>query len=227
MKRWRSVAAGTTVAIALAATPARAAAPSEKEASSAEEKKEASKRPRFPRLVIAGGPMIGPHAFGNEECRSESQSCEKRGTFFGAGFSGEARLRLYKPLYIHARGLIASNVSPNDRIYSGIGGGGLGLGAYGRRVFARGEFLLLGAYGDDSFTPPFHAEPTGRDEWGNVAGMLAAGIRQPFLERFGAELWGGLVIGPSSVRTVPSAEPDERILTTFMLGLNLTFDAWR
>lgn len=178
-------------------------------------------RPRFPRLVVAGGPFIGPHALGNEECRLEAMRCDKRGSFFGLGLQLELRARIYKPLYVHARGLIARNVSPNDRVFRGVGGGAAGLGAYGKRVFGRAEMLLLGAYGDNRFTPPFLATASGRDEWGNVAGLIAAGFRQPFAKRLGIELWGGVMIGPKSVRTIPSAEPDERTLTTFMVGLNL------
>jgi len=185
---------------------------------------DAPTRPRFPRLVLAGGPFIGPHALGNEECRLDAMRCDKRGSFFGLGLQVELRARIYKPLYVHARGLIARNVSPNDRVYRGLGGGAAGLGAYGRRVFGRAEMLLVGAYGDNAFTPPFHATESGRDEWGNVAGLLAAGFRQPFAERIGLELWGGVMFGPKSVRTIPSAEPDERTLTTFMVGLNFFAD---
>ena len=34
------------------------------------------------------------------------------------------------------------------------------------------------------------------------------------------------MFGPRSVRTIPQTDPDERVLTTFMLGLDLAWDAW-
>ncbi|MBL4689687.1 MAG: hypothetical protein JKY37_34180 [Nannocystaceae bacterium] len=183
-------------------------------------------RPRFPRLVLAGGPFIGPHAIGSEECRAEARTCEKHGSFFGLGLQIEIRGRLYKPLYVHARGFIAKNVSPADRVYRGVGGGSVGLGAYGRRVFGRAELIVLSAYGDNSFTPPFHDSATGRDTWGHTAGLISAGFRQPIRQRLAAELWAGAMIGPRSERTAPGTEPDRRVLPTFMLGLNVAFDAW-
>lgn len=223
------------MAFALVARPglARAASPtaSPVNATATNQPPEASpstlERPQFPRLVFAGGPLIGPHAIGNEDCRNELARCEKRGTFFGVGVSAELRARLYRPLYVHARAYVVGNVAPNDRIYTGLGGAALGLGAYGRRLFGRAEVLVLGAFGDNSFTPPFHATPSGRDSWGRTAGLISAGFRQPFAERLGAELWGGLMIGPKSERTVPSAEPERRVLTTFMVGLNLFVDVLR
>ncbi|MFO0636182.1 MAG: hypothetical protein U0168_25390 [Nannocystaceae bacterium] len=81
--------------------------------------------------------LAGPHAFGNEECRSEQVRCEAHGTFFGLWVSAPSCARLYRPLYLHLRGLFVGNVSPRDPIYRGLGGGGLGLGAYGRRVRSR------------------------------------------------------------------------------------------
>lgn len=186
----------------------------------------ANDRARFPRLVLAGGPFIGPHAIGSEECRAEARTCEKQGSFFGLGLQIEVRGRLYKPLYVHARGFIAKNVSPADRVYRGVGGGSVGLGAYGRRVFGRAELIVLSAYGDNSFTPPFLDAATGRDTWGHTAGLISAGFRQPIAHRFAAELWAGAMIGPKSERTAPGTEPDQRVLPTFMLGLNIAFDAW-
>ena len=41
------------------------------------------------------------------------------------------------------------------------------------------------------------------------------------------ELWVGPMFGPRSVRRIPQTEPDERLLTTFMLGFNLSWDAWK
>ncbi|MCA9711591.1 MAG: hypothetical protein KDK70_37495 [Myxococcales bacterium] len=40
------------------------------------------------------------------------------------------------------------------------------------------------------------------------------------------ELWGGPMFGPRSVRQIPSELPDERVLTTFMVGLGLAWNAW-
>jgi len=180
-----------------------------------------------PRLVLAGGPIVGPHAIGNEECDVELARCETKGSFLGLGGQLELRGRLWRLLYLHARGLVVGNVSANDRIYRGVGAAGVGLGLYGRRVFGRGEYLYVGAFGDNHFEPPFFDGEVASDEWGHHAGMLSVGFRQPLPHRLAVELWGGLVIGPRSVRRVPQAEPDERVLTTFLVGLDLSWDAWQ
>ncbi|MCA9711138.1 MAG: hypothetical protein KDK70_35175, partial [Myxococcales bacterium] len=107
-----------------ASTPAEPSAPAEPAAPQTP--------PRtYPRLVLAIGPMAGPHAIGNERCDGEKARCETKGSFFGVGAQIELRARLYRPLYLHVRGLAVSNVSPNDPIYDGLAGGGVGLGAYG------------------------------------------------------------------------------------------------
>ncbi|MCH9688002.1 MAG: hypothetical protein K0V04_41615 [Deltaproteobacteria bacterium] len=187
-----------------------------------------AKAPRqYPRLVIAGGPMIGPHAIGNEECDSSLARCETRGSFFGFGGQLEVRARIWKVLYVDVRGVLVRNVSRHERIYNGLGGGALGLGAYGRRAFARAEYVYINAFGDNRFEPPFYDGKVATDQWGNHAGMLAAGFRQPLPKNLSAELWGGVLFGPSSTRSIPQEEPDERVLTTFMVGLNLAWDAWR
>jgi len=209
--------------------PSKSAAPAtaptaEPEASNGTASDEPPPR-HYPRLILAGGPLIGPHAIGNQQCSPEEIRCEKKGSFFGAGAQLELRARLYRPLYLHLRGMAARNVSPNDPIYSGIAGGGIGLGAYGKRIFGRAEYLLLHAFGDDRFEPPFAEGLVARDEWGNHAGMLAVGFRQPLPRGLAIELWAGPMFGPRSVRFVPQSEPDERLLTTFMLGLNLAWDA--
>ncbi|MEM9453974.1 MAG: hypothetical protein AAGF11_07330 [Myxococcota bacterium] len=181
----------------------------------------------YPRLVLALGPLIGPHAMGNEQCDSERAECQTKGSFFGVGAQVELRARLYRPLYLHVRGVAVSNVSTNDRIYDGLAGGGIGLGAYGRRAFARGEYLLVSAFGDNRFEPPFFDGEVAHDAWGNHAGMITAGFRQPLPRGLSAELWGGPMFGPRSVRSNPDGEPDKRMLVTFMVGLNLAWDAWK
>lgn len=180
----------------------------------------------YPRLVIAGGPMVGPHALGNEECNYELGRCETKGSFIGMGAQAELRVRLWKLIYAHARGLAVGNVSPNDRIHRGLWGVGAGMGVMGRRAFARAEYLFLDTFGDNHFEPPFYDGEVASDEWGHHAGMLSVGFRQPLPKRVAAELWGGLVIGPHSVRRVPDIEPDARTLTTFLVGLNVSWDAW-
>ncbi len=181
----------------------------------------------YPRLVLAAGPMLGPHAIGNEECSSELVRCETKGSFFGLGGQIDVRARLWRPIYLNVRGVLVSNVSPNERIYRGLGALAVGLGAYGRRVFGRAEYLYVNAFGDNRFEPPFSDGNVASDEWGNHAGMLSVGFRQPLPKNLSAELWGGVVFGPTSVRQFPEQEPDERVLTTFMLGLNLAWDAWQ
>lgn len=192
-----------------AATPAKAATP---------------KRLPYPRLVIAGGPIVGPHAFGNEECRSEEQRCETHGTFFGVGANVELRVRLWRPIYAHARGIVVGNASPRDPVHRGLYGGGLGIGAYARRAFGRAEYLLVDTFGNDRFARPFGDPGVGRDRWGHHAGLFSAGARLPFGRRFTAELWGGLMVGPRSTRSIPDAPVDHRTLLTFLAGVNIAYD---
>jgi len=181
----------------------------------------------YPRLMLAGGLLLGPHAIGNEECRTELARCETKGSFFGFGGTIEVRGRLWRPLYLHVRGLAVRNVSPNDPIYSGMLGAGGGLGLYHRRVFGRAEYLYVNARGDNRFEPPFFQGKVASDEWGNHAGSLSVGFRQPLPHNLAVELWGGVMFGPKSLRLVPQQEPDERVLTSFQLGLNLAWDVWR
>jgi len=181
-------------------------------------------RRTYPRLVIAGGPLIGPHTFGNEECRSEERRCETHGTFFGFGLNVELRARVWKPLYVHARGIFVGNVSPRDPVHRGLYGGGLGFGAYGRRIFGRAEYLLVDTFGDDTFARPFGDDQVGRDQWRNHAGLISAGARLPLPRRVAAELWGGLMIGPHSTRTIPDEPIDRSTMLTFLIGLNISYD---
>lgn len=178
-----------------------------------------------PPLVIAGGPLIGPHAIGNQECRSEEARCETNGAFFGFGVTAELRGRIYKILYGHLRPFFAPNVSTNSRVYRGIVGGGVGLGVYGHHIFARGEYILLHAYGDNTFAPPFFDAKTASDTWGKHAGMLAVGFRKQVARRVGLEFWGGPMFGPRSIRRFPTGDVDRRALLTFMVGVGVSFDA--
>ncbi|MGH1346772.1 MAG: hypothetical protein ACRBN8_34715 [Nannocystales bacterium] len=183
-----------------------------------------------PRITIAGAAMIGPHAVGNQECRSEDASCETRGGFFGVGTSIEVRLRLASVFSVSVRPWVVGNAA-KDKVFGGALGGALGLGAYGRRIFGRAEYIGLHAFGDDSFTPPFFEDDVARARWGNHAGMLSIGFRKAVAERMRIELWGGPMFGPSSQRSFPDGTTDRRTLVTFMLGFGLAFDAlpgpWR
>lgn len=181
----------------------------------------------YPRIVIAGGPMVGPHTLGNEQCSSEMARCEKKGVFFGVGGHVEVRARVWRPIAVHVRGLAIKNVAPTDRVYAGMLGLGGGVGAYGRRIFGRAEYLFVHALGDNRFEPPFFDGEVARDTWGKSAGLISVGFRQPLPRNLAVELWGGLMIGPHSVREVPQQEPDERNLVTFQIGLNVAWDAWR
>jgi hypothetical protein len=179
----------------------------------------------YPRLVIAAGPIAGPHARGNEQCDPEQARCETKGAFIGMGAQVELRARLWKLVYAHARGLAVGNVSPHDRVHRGLWGAGAGVGLQGRRAFGRAEYLWVSTFGDNHFEPPFYEGEVATDEWGHHAGMLSVGFRQPLPHRLAVELWGGLVIGPRSVRRVPDLVPDERVLTTFLVGLDVSWDA--
>ncbi len=179
-----------------------------------------------PPLVIAGGPVIGPHAFGNEECRTSEARCETHGSFLGLGIQAELRGRVYRILYVHARGLIVGNAAPQSRdpIYRGLAGVGVGLGVYARRVFGRAEYLFVDTFGSGRFTRPFGTGAVGNDDWRRHAGLFSVGARIPVHARTAIELWGGFMLGPKSVRTLPGSEPDRRILPTFLVGINVSYD---
>lgn len=204
------------------APPASAAGPSTKHDSKASD----TRPRRLPaRLTIAGGPAIGPHTFGNEECRAEEARCETHGTFLGFGLNAELRLRLYRPLVGHVRGVLVGNVSPRDPVHRGLAGGGIGLGLYGRMIFGRAEYLFVDTFGDDHFARPFGDGQVGRDRWGHHAGLFSVGARLPFRGRWAAELWGGPMVGPRSTRSVPDEPDDRRTLVTFLVGINIAYDA--
>jgi len=177
-----------------------------------------------PRVAVAASAMIGPHAVGNQECRQNEARCETRGAFFGLGGTAEVRVRLASVFSLHARPWVVGNVAP-DKVFAGAVGGGIGLGAYGRHVFGRVEYIGLHAFGDGRFTPPFFEGDVARDVWGNHAGMVAVGFRKRVHERMRVELWGGPVFGPGSRRYLPDETVDRRTLVTFMVGLGLAFDA--
>lgn len=184
------------------------------------------KRYAYPRLVIAGGPVVGPHAFGNEECRAELARCETTGTFFGVGANLELRAQVWRPLYLHVRGVIVGNASPRNRdpVYKGLGGGGIGFGAYAKHVFGRAEYLLVAAIGDDHFGRPFGDGNVGRDRWGHHAGLFSVGGRLPLHRRVTGEIWGGLMVGPKSARALPDEPIERRTLLTFLAGVNIAYD---
>ncbi|HWB79659.1 MAG TPA: hypothetical protein VG755_32070 [Nannocystaceae bacterium] len=205
-------------------TPAKAPAPAQHSSDGAAATQ--PKRYAHPRLVIAGGPVVGPHAFGNEECRDELARCETTGTFFGIGANLELRAQVWRPLFVHVRGVIVGNASPRNRdpVYKGLGGGGIGFGAYAKHVFGRAEYLLVATIGDDHFGRPFGDGEVGRDRWGHHAGLFSFGGRLPLHRRVTGELWGGLMVGPKSARQLPDAEIDRRTLLTFLAGINIAYD---
>jgi len=170
--------------------------------------------------------LIGPHAFGTEDCREEEKRCETKGTFFGVGGQVELRGQIWKPLYLHARVLAVGNASPagRDPVHRGLWGLGVGIGAYAKRAFVRGEYVFVDTFGEDRFALPFGDSMVGRDRWGHHAGLLSVGLRQPFKERYGVELWGGFMAGPGSRREIPSEPVEKRVLLTFLLGVNITYD---
>ncbi|HEY8377707.1 MAG TPA: hypothetical protein VIK91_14525, partial [Nannocystis sp.] len=116
------------LALALAAAPS----PPEDEA------------PPRPRLMLAGGPVFGPHAPGEATCqvRDGAQRCEHTGNFFGVGGNLELRVRLVGPLYLHGRGAVIGNTRPRPYgVHKGLVDLGLGLGVYSRLAFIRIEYM--------------------------------------------------------------------------------------
>jgi hypothetical protein len=184
--------------------------------------------PPMPRLTLSAGILFGPHAKGEAACQAVEggTECRHNGNFLGAGATIELRAQLYKPLFLHVRGLLVSNVRKRPyAVHSGLAGGGIGIGAYSRLAFVRAEYLLLPTLGGDSYVPPFYDKPVARDDYGLHAAMISGGIHKYVSPRVAVEGWAGLVIGPSSRRTTIDAQANERrVLISFMLNLGLSFD---
>ncbi len=172
--------------------------------------------------------MLGPHALGEADCQSADgfSECQHRGNFLGAGATIELRAQLFKFLYVHARGVIVGNVRKRPyAVHSGIAGGGLGLGVYSRLAFIRAEYMLVPAFGPDTYVPPFFDKQVGRDRYGLHAGMISGGLHKYVSPRTALELWAGFMIGPSSQRTSLSEQVNERrVLKTFMVSIGVVFD---
>lgn len=184
--------------------------------------------PPMPRLTLSAGVIFGPHAKGEADCQGVEggYECRHHGDFLGAGATIELRAQLYKPLYLHVRGLLVGNVRKRPyAAHSGLTGGGVGIGAYSRLAFVRGEYLLVPTLGSDRYIPPFYDKPDARDDFGLHAGMISAGIHKYVSPRVALEGWVGLVVGPSSRRTTVNAQANERrTLVSFMVNLGLSFD---
>lgn len=174
-------------------------------------------------LVVAAGPAIGPHAFGNEQCDLDNAVCSRGGRFLGLGGNLEARAKLWKPLYAHLRLLATGNAIRQKPVYSGLMAPGFGLGAYGRTAFVRAEYLFFIPLGPEDFEAPLTPDKVGRAQWTNSAGMFSAGLRLRLTDNMLAEAWGGLTIGPRETRTLFD-ETETRTLLSFLIGLQLAFE---
>ncbi len=205
------------------------AAPAASGASSRPSKKPpADEKPAKPRLIVAAGPVVGPHISGEEDCRPNGPSiyCENTGNLLGVGLNVELRGQLIGPLYAQLRGVLVGNVRGADGVYSGMAIPGAGLALHGRRVFLRAEYLATLGFGNNLYRSPFDSLSNSKVELGYHAGMFSAGARLYARSRVAIELWGGLVVGPKVERST------ERVETTggttqisFMAGLNVSFDA--
>lgn len=184
--------------------------------------------PPAPRLVIAGGPLFGPHAPGESTCQTSDgvQRCEHTGNFFGVGANLELRARAVGPLFFHARGAVIGNVRRRPYgVHKGLVDVGLGFGVYSRLAFIRVEYMFVPTFGPNTYLPPFYDKQAGRDVWGKSAGMISGGVRKYLTPRLAGELWGGLVIGPHSKRTTLQEDAGvDRILVTFLVSLGVSFD---
>lgn len=223
------LAAPTGTARAAANSPAPTASePTPPATSSAPNARAAEISPPMPRLTLSAGFILGPHAKGEAACQAVEggTECQHNGNFLGAGATIELRAQLYRPLFLHVRGLVVGNVRKRPQaVHSGLAGGGVGLGAYSRLAFIRAEYLLLPTLGPDSYVPPFYAKAAARDDYGLHAAMLSGGIHKYVSPRVALEGWAGLVVGPSSRRTTLDAQANERrVLISFMLNLGLSFD---
>lgn len=184
--------------------------------------------PPPPRLVIAGGPIFGPHAPGEAACQTADgiQMCEHTGNFLGLGANLELRVRAVGPLYFHGRGAIVGNLRPRPYgVHKGLVDLGVGFGVYSRLAFIRVEYMFVPTFGPSTYLPPFYDKQDGRDVWSRSAGMVSGGVRKYLAPRLAGELWGGLVIGPRSRRTTLQEDAGvDRILISFLVGVNVTFD---
>lgn len=184
--------------------------------------------PPRPRLQLSAGLVLGPHAVGEGDCQNGDgyDQCQHRGNFLGAGATIELRAQLFKALYLHARGIMVGNVRPRPyAVHSGLAGAGLGLGAYSRLAFIRGEYLLLPAFGPSTYVPPFYNKQVARDDYGLHAGMISGGLHKYVSARTAIEAWAGLVVGPSSHRqTITEQASERRVLISFMINLGMAFD---
>lgn len=182
----------------------------------------------LPRLVLAVGPLVGPHAHGEAACMSSGSvsACEHTGNFFGVGANLELRARFAGPFFLHTRGAVVGNVRPRPYgVHSGLGALGIGLGAYSPLAFIRLEYMFVPTFGGSTYRPPFYDKEAGRDVWGTSAGMVSAGVRKYITRRLAAELWAGLVVGPRSRRTSLSEDAaDDRILVSFLSSIGISFD---
>lgn len=182
--------------------------------------------PPLPRLSLTVGGVFGPHAHGEAACQTikEAYQCEYTGNFLGLGGTIELRAQIHRFLFVHARGLVVGNLRKQG-VHRGLGGGGIGLGAYSRFAFVRGEYMLVPTLGSNNYYPPFYDKPAARDVYGLHAGMFSAGVRKYISPRASLEAWGGLVIGPRSERTTLAADANERrLLISFMFSLGFTYD---
>lgn len=182
----------------------------------------------LPRLTLAVGPLVGPHASGEAACMSngEVSACEHTGNFFGLGANLELRVRAAGPMYFHGRGAVVGNVRRRPYgVHRGLGVLGVGVGVYGPLAFIRVEYMFVPTFGPSTYRPPFYAQEAGRDVWTRSAGMISAGVRKYVSRRVALELWGGLVVGPRSQRTSLSEEAaEDRVIVSFLSSAGISFD---
>ena len=189
------------------------------------------------RFVVAVSPVLGPHAFGNQQCNNQDAICDRAGRFLGLGGTLELRARLHKILYAHARFLGVGNAIGHKPVFGGLLAPGLGLGVYGKLAFIRGEYMFYvpvggkncttldpsGAEFCDAFEVPFGSDEAGEAIWSAHAGLISGGLRYRLKPRMVGELWGGLVVGPRERRLLFD-QAETRTLTSFLVGVGLAFD---
>jgi hypothetical protein len=167
--------------------------------------------------------VLGPHAFGNTDCREDGTLCDRAGRFLGGGGTLELRVGLWRGLTLHARGLFVGNMIRHRPVYAGLAGGGAGVGWVGRRILVRGEVLGHAPLGDPTFEGTFDSKQRGEARWTHVAGLVSAGMRHRFSRRVLGEAWAGLTIGPRETRTFLD-ETERRVLLSFLIGIGVAID---
>jgi len=185
-----------------------------------------------PRFQLGAAFVMGPFVRDSEEqCvrRDQASYCQGGGSFTGVGGTLELRVQLFRPIYLHTRGLVVGNAHPfPHQGYRAMGGVGLGLGLYIRYGFLRAEYLLLGSLSSRQTHAPFGARSVTADVHDLHSALVSGGFRLPVRKRWYGELWGGAVVGPRvEGATARDGSLAQSPLVSILVGFGAGFDLVR